>query len=226
MHTVCLFDIDGTLLNTGGAGQIAMERALAEVFSITGPTQEILAAGRTDRAITTDLFDYHKVVRDDAAHARFLECYLTHLPAAMDDGQGALLPGVSQLLDNLSPREDAFLALLTGNYETAAWIKLKHFAIDQHFRCGGFGDSHLDRDDVARAAHQSVTEVLKSTPHADRLWVIGDTPSDIRCGKAIGAKTLAVATGIYSAEELEPHRPDLLLESLEDVEAVQRQLLR
>lgn len=225
MSTVCLFDIDGTLLNTGGAGQTAMELALAEVFQITGPTQEILAAGRTDKAITTDLFAFHKVQLNEQSLQEFLRCYLTHLPAAMQRGQGQLLPGVKPLLDQLNARENCLLGLLTGNYETAAWLKLRHFAIDTHFRCGGFGDLHLDRDDVARSAHQAVTELMKRAPQADRLWVIGDTPSDIKCGKAIGAKTIAVATGIFPASDLEPHRPDVLLESLADVEGVLGRIL-
>lgn len=220
MKTVCLFDIDGTLLNTGGAGQHAMEQALAEVFQVHGPYHDIPAAGRTDRAITRDLFDFHSLSVTEEEWQRFLQSYLQHLPRSMAALNGVILPGVVDLLHQLNERNDVALGLLTGNLEVGARLKLQHFAIDHFFHFGGFGDHHHDRDDVARVAHAAARRHLNSEIHADRVWVIGDTPSDVKCGRAIGAKVLAVATGIHSLEELESSRPDDLRSSLSDVDSV------
>ncbi|WP_437221690.1 HAD family hydrolase [Planctomicrobium sp. SH661] len=225
MKTVCLFDIDGTLLDSGGAGQHAMEQALLEAFSVGGPYTEIPAAGRTDKAITTDLFNFHSLPVDDINWSRFLEAYLKHLPLSLATKNGSILPGVVSLLQELSARDDVALGLLTGNLEVGARLKLKHYQIDHHFSFGGYGDHHFDRDDVARLAHNSALEYLRHEIHPDRLWVIGDTPADVKCGRAIGAKVLAVGTGIYTLEELAPCQPDLLCESLQDVDAVMRTLV-
>jgi phosphoglycolate phosphatase len=220
MKTVCLFDIDGTLLNSGGAGQQAMESALAEVFSLHGPYEDIPAAGRTDKAITTDLFAWHGLEVDEAGWDRFLEAYLRHLPAALAARDGCILPGIESLLPELGRRQHVALGLLTGNLEVGARVKLRHYALDRHFHFGGYGDHHHDRDEVARAAYDAACVYLSVPPDTDRVWVIGDTPADVKCARAIGAKCLAVATGIYSSAELEPSRPDALLESLGDVDQV------
>jgi phosphoglycolate phosphatase-like HAD superfamily hydrolase len=226
MKTVCLFDIDGTLLNSGGAGQHAMEEALAEVFQVAGPYQKIPYAGRTDRAISADLFAHHGLSIDDEQHwRRFLEAYLRHLPRTLAEHDGVILPGIPELLELLAPRPDTALGLLTGNFQVGAQLKLQHYEIDHYFGFGGYGDEHFDRDDVARLAHQAACDFLEGPVNPDRLWVIGDTPADIRCGRAIGAKTIAVATGVFAAEELEPSRPDHLYESLADVEQVLRVML-
>jgi len=224
MTTVCLFDIDGTLLNSGGAGQHAMEQALAEVFGVTGPYEDIPAAGRTDRAITTDLFAHHRLDLNEARFAEFLESYLSHLPRSLAALDGRVLPGIESLLNLLSESPDRALGLLTGNFEIAAELKLRHYRLDHHFHFGGYGDDHFNRDDVARRALEDASRHLARELHADRVWVIGDTPSDIRCARAIGAKVIAVATGIFSAAELEAAKPDALFETLEPTEEVVRLL--
>lgn len=220
MKTVCLFDIDGTLLNAGGAGQDAMEQALLDVFSVTGPYADIPAAGRTDKAITTDLFSHHAIEVDEQNWSLFLNSYIGHLPRSLAAREGVVLPGVVELLDELSRRDDVVLGLLTGNLEVGANLKLKHYGIDHHFRFGGYGDVHFDRDDVARLAHTAATQYLQNPVHPDRLWVIGDTPADVKCGRAIGARVIAVTTGIHSRDELAPFQPDYLFENLADVEQV------
>ncbi|WP_437200744.1 HAD family hydrolase [Planctomicrobium sp. SH664] len=225
MKTVCLFDIDGTLLNSGGAGQHAMEQALAEVFGLTGPYTDIPAAGRTDWAITTDLFAFHQLELDPDSWQKFLKSYLGHLPASLSLRCGGVLPGVVDLLNQLSDREDVALGLLTGNVETGARAKLRHYDLDHHFPFGGFGDEFHNRDDVARSAHAAARKYLLDQLHADRVWVIGDTPADVQCARAIGARVIAVATGIHTPEELEPSRPDRLLKDLSDIDGVLRVLL-
>ena len=210
---VLLFDIDGTLIDAGGAGQAAMEAALAEQFGADRPVTGISTAGRTDRAIAMDLFRFHEIEVNDAHWSRYLKSYFRLLPNSLHTRSGIVLPGVVALLERLRLRNDVLLGLLTGNFAEGAQLKLSHYGLDHHFQLGGFGDHHLDRDDVAREAYRVVKTRLPDV-EPDRVWVIGDTPSDIRCGRAIGAKVLAVGTGIFSSKELEEHRPDVLLDDL------------
>ncbi|MEZ6058206.1 MAG: haloacid dehalogenase-like hydrolase [Planctomycetaceae bacterium] len=221
MRAICLFDIDGTLLSTGGAGQRAMEQALGLVFGITKITGEILAAGRTDRAITSDLFAQHGLVPTDAEWERFQTVYFDQLTSMLASLNGLVLPGVSQLLRALSQRDDVALGLLTGNFREGASRKLKHYGLDHYFAFGGYGDFHRDRDDVARTAWDAAVESLGEPPltaarQGGRLFVIGDTPADVRCARAIGAQAVAVATGIYSHETLAETAPDQLYQNFQD----------
>ena len=210
---VLLFDIDGTLIDAGGAGQTAMENAIAEVFGKASPVSGIPTAGRTDRAIAADLFQFHGIEIDDDGWSRYTSAYYRLLPHSLKTRTGRILPGVISLLDRLKQRDDVLLGLLTGNFAEGARLKLLHYGIDHHFRFGGYGDVHHDRDDVAREAYRLTRSHLPDI-EPDRVWVIGDTPSDIRCGRAIGAKVLAVGTGMFETRELEPHKPDLLLDDL------------
>lgn len=214
---ILLFDIDGTLLNSGGAGQAAMEAALAQAFNITAPTTGISVAGRTDRAIISDLFSFHGIEATVENHRRMISAYLAHLPSELARRRGLILPGVVSLLERLASSSPSLLGLLTGNLQRGAELKLNHFGLMHHFRGGGFGDRHRHRDDVARDAIACIRRL-----HPDALnepvWVIGDTPADVQCGRAIGASVLAVATGMYSAEQLESSRPDCLVEDFSAVD--------
>lgn len=212
MH-VLLFDIDGTLIDAGGAGQAAMEQAVAHVFGETRAVEGIPAAGRTDRAIACDLFEYYSIPTTDDNWSRYLATYLSLLPDSLRSRRGSILPGVGPLIERLSTHEDVFLGLLTGNFAEGARLKLQHYGLHHHFRTGGYGDIHLDRDDVAREALEAVKAHLPDV-RTEQIWVIGDTPSDVRCGRAIGANVLAVATGMFEADELAKHSPDLLLADL------------
>ena len=212
---VFLFDIDGTLIDAGGAGQAAMEASLAGEFRVTKPVTGISTAGRTDRAIAMDLFEFHGIEVNDNHWSRYLTTYFQLLPNSLRLHQGLVLPGVVGLLERLRTQSHVQLGLLTGNFAKGAELKLAHYGLADHFSFGGFGDLHLDRDDVAREAFQTVrSKFPEIEPH--QVWVIGDTPSDIRCGRAIGAKVLAVGTGMFSVKELEPHHPDVLLKDLDD----------
>lgn len=215
---VLLFDIDGTLIDAGGAGQGAMEDAIEHEFGVRGPVTGIPTAGRTDRAIAIDLFKFHDIELNDENWSRYLASYFRFLPDSLHRRTGSILPGVTPLIERLAGHDGTLLGLLTGNFAQGARLKLTHYGLMNHFLLGGYGDHHTDRDDVAREAlkmaqsHHPALEV-------SRLWVIGDTPADIRCGRAIGANVLAVATGIYSADELRPHQPDLLLDDLSNPES-------
>lgn len=220
---VLLFDIDGTLIDAGGAGQGAMEDAIEHEFGVRRPVTGISTAGRTDRAIAIDLFRFYDIEFNDQNWSRYLASYFRFLPDSLHQRTGSILPGVTTLIERLSVHDGTFLGLLTGNFAQGAKLKLTHYGLADHFQMGGYGDHHTDRDDVAREALK-----LAQTHHpaleTNRLWVIGDTPADIRCGRAIGAKVLAVATGIYSAEDLRPHAPDLLLNDLSNPEGWLREI--
>ncbi len=212
----CLFDIDGTLLSSGGAGKSAMERALASTFGAPADSGGISYSGRTDRAIGRDLFRLHRIDESADNWRRFLDAYLSHLPDCLHGHQGRVLPGITSLLQELANRDDVLLGLLTGNVRAGARVKLCHFGLHDYFLLGGFGDDHFHRDDVAREALAFVHRHLDNRVDLDRLWVIGDTPLDVSCARAIGARVVAVATGWHSLEELATVRPDLLLTDLED----------
>ncbi len=222
---ILFFDIDGTMLSTGGAGQRAMELALSEDFGIRLPLREILMAGRTDRGITDEIFAAYRLEDTPAERTRFMHSYLERLPDCLQQLPGALLPGVRLLLDRLHQRDDLHLSLLTGNFAEGAWIKLRHFQIDHYFASGGYGDHHPDRDDVARTALQNARRHLNREMHGSDACVIGDTPADIRCARAIQARAAAVATGMYSTTDLEPHAPDHLFENLSQTDDVIARLL-
>jgi phosphoglycolate phosphatase-like HAD superfamily hydrolase len=215
MH-VFFFDIDGTLLSSGGAGRAAMELALAEAFGVPASSAGVVMSGRTDRSITRDLFQLHGIPESDGHWGRFVTTYLANLPACLARGQGRALPGIVGLLERLAGRGDAALGLLTGNYRAGARAKLGHFGLFDYFAFGGFGDDHWDRDDVAREALDAVAAHLNGQVRLDQVWVIGDTPLDVRCARAIGARAAAVATGVHSLEDLAAAKPDLLLADLSD----------
>lgn len=221
---LCLFDIDGTLVNTGGAGQAAMEAALASVFGVTRPTEGISTAGRTDRAIIEDLMSFHGLPGDEATFGQVREAYLAGLPAELARLDGLTLPGIGDLLDGLLAHDDMVLGLLTGNLVDGARRKLGHFDLDTFFErdghlFGGFGDRQRDRDDVARGGRDRVRQELGWwDPSA--VWVIGDTPLDVGCARAIDVRVLAVATGMFSRSQIAASRPDVLMDDLSQTERV------
>ena len=223
---ILFFDIDGTMLSTGGAGQRAMELALVEEFRIRFPFEDVLTAGRTDCGIADEIFSKYQLEDSPKERHRFMNSYLERLPECLKTLPGALLPGVTELLDQLHKLENVHLSLLTGNYVEGAWIKLRHFRIDHYFQSGGYGDDHPHRDDVAKLALQNVCEHLNRQVDGHDACVIGDTPADIRCARAINARAAAVATGVYSRNQLSPYSPDHLFDDLSHTDAVMNRLLQ
>lgn len=217
---VCLFDIDGTLVHTRGAGTGALAAAMAAAFGVAAPVASVPVHGRTDRAICSDLFAAHAIESTEDNWTAFRTAYLESLGQMLSTRDRAALPGVRELLDELHRRPDVRLGLLTGNNRAGAEIKLRHYGLDHFFEFGGFGDTHHDRDDVARSALQNARESLADPIDPKQLWVIGDTPADIQCGRAIGARVAAVATGQHTLEELQRSQPDLALESLAEWSAL------
>lgn len=208
---ICLFDIDGTLIHTAGAGRKALIAAMRSEFGITEPRDEVSTTGRTDRAIARDIFELHGLADSPQTWDRFREAYLRHLPEMLASSAGQVLPGILELLDELAARDEVAVGLLTGNTAQGAEIKLGFFELFHHFPFGSFGDTAFDRNDVARAALEIVRQEVCADAAGEQIWIIGDTPLDVQCARAIGARAVAVATGWHSAEELEASQPDLLL---------------
>jgi len=222
--TMCLFDIDGTLVHAGGAGKAAMEAALGDIFGVTRPTEGISTAGRTDLSIIEDLVSYHGEVCDPETWTQLQEAYLRRLPEHLQQGDGEAIEGIAELLPVLADRNDVTLGLLTGNLVAGARTKLAHFGLDHFFEqagelWGGFGDLDRCRDDVARRVREQVRQERGSWDPA-AVWVIGDTPLDVQCARAIGVRVLAVSTGIFSADQLIACEPDVHLETLEATDRV------
>lgn len=213
---ICLFDIDGTLIASGGAGKAALESAFAEEFGIGQLRGAVPFSGRTDRAIIRDLLSLHGLDDSPAHLQRLLTAYLGRLPECLARHKGRVLPGIKGLVQQLHARTDVVLGLLTGNVRAGAQLKLSHYGLFDYFQLGGFGDRHFERDDVAREALAAVCGHCGEAVSPDRIWVIGDTPLDVQCARAIGARVAAVATGWHPWDELEAARPDLLLRDLSD----------
>jgi phosphoglycolate phosphatase-like HAD superfamily hydrolase len=207
-----LFDIDGTLMTSDHAGTNAMATTARELFNIQqiGPLE---VHGRCDRGILGDLFDRLDLSYDEH-HEAFCQRYYQNLPASLIANNGRLLPGVKNLLEQLKAREDVALGLLTGNLQQAAQIKLSHVGITDFFSFGGFGDHFADRNDVAASAVTAAQAELGDRFDPNKMLVIGDTVNDVRCGRSIGAKVVAVETGGGSREQLQGAAPDLLLADL------------
>lgn len=220
MH-ICLFDIDGTLLDTGGAGQRSILHMLEEEFQVSAPVEGIPTAGRTDHAIMVDLFEYFGIPNTSQNRKRFETAYLKLLSEKMKEQEGRVLPGIKSILETLSNQSHVDIGLLTGNFEEGARKKLEHYELNHYFDFGAYGDHHSDRNDVAHEALKLIQK--RHTPEsvaAASIWVIGDTPSDIHCARAIGAHVIAVATGVYPLEELRNCDPDYLFAHFEEIEPV------
>lgn len=209
---VILFDIDGTLISTGGAGRAALEAALPTAFGLPAEFPNISLGGRTDRAIARDVLLHFGL--DDTAENwnRYQRAYLEHLPECLHKLRGRVLPGMAEAVAEIGRRGNALVGLLTGNVVAGAQCKLGFFGLWEYFPFGGFGDRHVDRADVAREALAAAERHGQQTLSPDEVWVVGDTPLDVACARAIGAKAVAVATGGVDRAALAAAKPDLLLD--------------
>ena len=220
--TLLLFDIDGTLLSTGGAGGRAMARAFQGVFGFSNGLGSISMAGRTDAWIVSQMAAEHGLPYDDASFRRFHDSYVGHLSAEilLPAPQKGILPGVRQLLDTLVSHDDAYLALLTGNFRRGAEIKLEYFDLWRYFRTGAFGDDSHDRNGLLWKALDKVEAEGGPRMRPADVVIIGDTPLDIAVAVAGGARSLGVATGNYDVETLLESGADAALPDLDDLDAV------
>jgi len=211
---VWLFDIDGTLLLTKGAGREAMSLALKDQFAVEDDLASIPFAGRTDTMILNDVLERHALVLVDGARERYWERVVERMRVLMDPPRGGLLPGARALLDAMAGEPGWVRAILTGNVAGMASIKLGSFGILDRFAWGAFGDEAPDRNELARLAVRRAAERHGVPP--ERCIVVGDTEHDIECARAAGAKVVAVATGGPTKEALAARGPDLLVDDLVD----------
>lgn len=214
---VCFFDIDGTLVATGGAGQRAFADVFRELWGVEQLSGGISFAGRSDRAIAFDLFRAHGVPDTLESWNTFRQAYVRRLTEVLPQCDGVILPGVGPLIRQLQQSGTVHVGLLTGNVVAGAEAKLSHYNLWHHFPFGGYGDEHTDRCDIAAAALEAARKHAAPTNGAqERFAVIGDTVHDIRCARSIGAYAVAVPTGFTPMDELLAAEPDLAIETLED----------
>jgi phosphoglycolate phosphatase-like HAD superfamily hydrolase len=226
MRRLVLFDIDGTLLNAGGAGARALRDALVEIFGETGPIGAYSMAGRTDPQIVRELMTAVGMTVDEIQPRLepLWEVYLRNLRGEVARSRIEPLPGVPALLDRVEAGgEPVLLGLLTGNVAKGARMKVDAagLAFDR-FRVGAYGSDHWERRELPAVAMERARELTGVDYQGKEVVIIGDTPFDIACGEHLGVRTIAVATGGHPAEELAACNPDYLFGDLSDVDAVWR----
>jgi phosphoglycolate phosphatase-like HAD superfamily hydrolase len=221
---ILLFDIDGTLVLTGGAGVRAMSRAFEDVFAVPDAFRNIQMPGRTDTWILSGAAEAHGIANHTERLATFRDVYLAHLLKELElpGPRKGIMPGVVSLLQALEQREDVYLALLTGNYEEAARAKLSYFDLWRYFRCGAFGDDSPDRNSLVPSAIAKIRERGGPAVAPGEVVIIGDTPHDVACAKASGARSVAVATGGFSVEALRETGADAVLQDFSETREVLR----
>lgn len=220
MVKLVLFDIDGTLIRTGGAGVRAFERTAATQFNRPNGTSHLNFAGRTDLSLVREFFACHQIDPSPENFQRFFDHYVFLLEDHLHSSRCVLCEGVVEFMRELSqiPNGPSF-GLLTGNIRLGAEIKLRHFKLWDNFETGAFGDDHEDRNQLAAIALQRGAQLRKEPLRGDEVLVIGDTPLDIACARAIGARVLAVATGGATLDTLRHHQPDWAVTDLRAVSA-------
>lgn len=224
-----LFDIDGTLLRSDGAGRRAMERALIEVFGTAG-SPDYRYDGKTDQQIVRELMRAHGHADEhiDARIGTVFDLYLGQLERELQDRSRppVACTGVVEVLEALEDRDDVTLGLLTGNVKRGAALKLAAVGIDiGRFRVNAFGSDEEHRPLLPAVAQRRARELLGLEVRGDRMVIVGDTPADIECGRAVGARAVAVATGHYSVADLAEHAPAALFADLTDTAAVLHAIL-
>jgi phosphoglycolate phosphatase len=211
-----LFDIDGTLLITGGAGGVAWQRAFEELHGVEADIAEHTDAGMTDPEIAAIVF--REVIGREGSpeeRAKAIGCYLKHLPDAVAESEGyRVMPGIEELLPRLI-EDGLLLGLVTGNIEAAAHIKLARAALNRFFSFGGYGSDSSDRTEVTKASLGRAELVSGGSLAGDSCVAVGDTPRDVAAGHGAGIAVVGVATGSFSADRLREAGADYALDSVE-----------
>ncbi|WP_153555841.1 HAD family hydrolase [Roseimaritima sediminicola] len=218
---ILLFDIDGTLIHAAGAGRRALLAALQGAFEVPEPRCEINFSGQTDGYIFTQALLQNRLPATAENLRRLIDHYLQILPHWLEQCSGVVLPGVVSLLGRLQQVPGIHLSCMTGNLASAARLKLQHFGLWDGYFDGPHlftGDDCQQRDQMARAAAARLAASFEGI-ELD-LWVIGDTPRDVRCARAMGARVLACCTGQHSRDEMAACQPDHLFDDLSDVSTI------
>jgi phosphoglycolate phosphatase-like HAD superfamily hydrolase len=213
-----LFDIDGTLLTSGGAGEHALRVGFEEEFGIRDDLSKVEISGRTDSGIARQMLRFHGLEVTDVNLGRFYGGYLRNLARELPLRQGRLLPGIEAVLAELIRKPHVALGLLTGNLREGARLKLEHYRVAEFFPIGAFADDHHDRNALGPFALERASSLHGVDFDPKCVTVIGDTPHDVSCSRAIGARALAVATGSFGVADLERCNPDVLLPDLGDLQ--------
>jgi phosphoglycolate phosphatase len=224
-----LFDIDGTILYTGGAGRRAMQQSLLEVFGTTGPIKDFPFYGKTDPLIIMELMTLAGYAPSliERRLGQFWDVYVEHLREEMSRAHGLMVyPGVVELIRGLDSASESLLGLQTGNIQRGARLKLEPVGLNKYFPVGAFGDDSADRDQLPRIAVERVRQQLSRNFASRDVVIVGDTPADISCARHFGAKAVVAATGFCSYEELERAKPDALYRDFSDYRAVMEEILR
>jgi len=216
-----LFDIDGTLLTTDGAGRVALQLAANDIFGLDEDLSGVTIAGNTDTGIIREVLAKRSLPVTDGNVNRYIGGYLARLRDQLAESPGVILPGIRALLDTLSTTGWT-TGLLTGNVERGAQLKLTTHGINNYFSIGAFGDDHHDRNELGPIARTRAEKFTNRSFADAHIYVIGDTPRDIHCGRSFGARTIAVATGSFPYETLREQKPDFLFKDLSDTQEVLR----
>ena len=217
MIRLVLFDIDGTLILTGGAGMKAFAQAFADEFDLPHATETMEFAGRTDRGLAYEVFRANQIEPTEANLQRFTKAYTQRLAQHLPADNTQPLPGVLELLDAIEAMPTPpVLGLLTGNLPLGAELKLTHYHLWHRFEFGAFGDTTENRNDIARSALDNAREQFPNL-NPSEILIIGDTPADIECAQSIDARVLAVATGNFTEAQLAEHHPTFLAPDLTSV---------
>ncbi len=218
MVKVILFDVDGTLIRTHGAGVEAFARAFHSLFNFPDTTKKISFAGRTDISLVKEYFRLNHYTPSQRDIEDFFPCYISWLGRLIKQSDGAICPGVKEFIyAAYKLPSNPLIGLLTGNIRLGAEIKLKHFGLWDEFKVGAFADDSEDRDQIAHIAFTRANQILNNKLQRNEIVVVGDTPYDIKCARAIGARMLAVTTGGYARKELATHKPDWLVDTLLEI---------
>jgi phosphoglycolate phosphatase-like HAD superfamily hydrolase len=199
-----------------------MARAFDELFGIADAFDGIPAAGRTDAWIISDVLAKHRIARHDPRVSAFRDVYLRHLRDTIREPgpRKGTMPGIPALLETLAARDDVYLALLTGNFEAAAEVKLAYFDLWRYFACGAFGDDAPERNGLLNKAIARVVECGGPKVQPKDAVIIGDTPLDVGVARVGGARSIAVATGSSSMDDLGAAGADVVFQDLSDLPAV------
>lgn len=200
----------------------ALTVALKNVFGIDGSLDDINFAGRTDRWIIGEVFKKFRIAPTPENFSRYFDGYVAALPAELANPKARVLPGVNNILKAAAAHGSIAQGLLTGNMRRGAQLKLAYHGLWEHFPFGAFADDSEHRNDLGPHALRRAAAHHGVEFSAANVWIIGDTPHDIACGKVIGARTLAIATGGYSLDDLRAHAPTVVLENLADTESVMK----
>ena len=220
MIKLILFDIDGTMIRSAGAGSMAFGRAFGTLFNLPEGAKTLDFAGRTDTSLLKEFLDNHSIVGSEDLESSFFHVYTHWLGELLPQVEGAVLPGVNVLLNEFAATDARVqLGLLTGNTRLAAEVKLRHFDLWRGFKLGAFGDDHACRNELASIAERRARRMMGDSLQSEEILIIGDTPRDVECAQSIGAKSLAVATGKFDRSTLQTSGATRTVAMLTDIRA-------